>query len=431
MLRFLFGGLVFLVSIPIFVSGGVVQQCDPWVGNAPQPRQSNELQAEMRAAVKQLDTCGDERVVMSASLGWTGVTTYVQKGKTRVCTTDADKQKYGCEKGKIPPKVCIEIPDVTGVIRGGKFEVSKCDQDALADVIDRTVASKDTASLKSLAAQYKRGQALTEMIVNPTPHPDAATINRVIREVAPDPETVKVISTDTKMLEAIAKGDTTTIRERAEALGVDTAAAEKLANQAAKLAPDRRDTADPPNSSFTAKGRPDSTFASPEGIFGGLSKMLGGTSPFGSGGLLQNLLGGGRGLLSPFNIGRPTDVGTPTQVGSPFGGGRVSDILRDASQPGGASGSFSLPGVVTLTAQPENVDVGRSIVVSWSSIRVNSDTCVISMSGVSTNSQLAKGDTGMYSVNTKNMSKGTLTFKAQCSSTSRLTVSDMDSVILE
>lgn len=468
--------LGFFVLFTSFANAGKVANCDPWVGGKEPPvRPSEDLARDMSAMVNTIDACSDERVVMIVDDSYD---THVQRGKTRTCNSDADRAKYGCNPGQVPPKACIEIPTVRlAGLTGGKYEVSKCDKNALRAAITSVASTKDTRAVQSLASSYKAGEPIpgTPGPTKDVPFPESAgkVINKALGDAGiKDPDIVKKVENDARLRDIVAKGgNPVEVDNRLRELGLNAKERTQLTENVTAMTPGEPDSKNkekdvPPapsndptrrwdclvstNPIYVLPGKygpgcinygwPENTsFSQPynqensqQPHSSSKPPSSSSASPFSLGSMLEGLMKNfGKQLTSPFNMGKQNKPSTTPRSGQPNapqqtsssqdGMPLISDVISGRAPYAASDFSSSiLKPVMTIIAQRKEITAGQSMSVSWSSLRVLTDPpCTLTMSGTAGDREIAEGRGGTKTIATAKGMSGTVIFTLRCLSLSK------------
>ncbi|OGG45528.1 hypothetical protein A2673_00765 [Candidatus Kaiserbacteria bacterium RIFCSPHIGHO2_01_FULL_50_13] len=92
------------------------------------------------------DLCSDEEITLTQRV----LSSTLSIQTTRECRTEADKEKYGCAKGQIPPRVVIILKNSSD---SKKITVSKCDKNKLNQAFRASIDSESVSSLEALARE--------------------------------------------------------------------------------------------------------------------------------------------------------------------------------------------------------------------------------------------------------------------------------------
>ncbi|MBI5456644.1 hypothetical protein HY969_02790 [Candidatus Kaiserbacteria bacterium] len=466
MFRHVAVAVIAVVIFPFISDAAKVSNCASFK-ESPVKHQSSLAGAtgKLKQITGDLSGCTDERVIFEGGLGGATVTI----GKTRLCTGDVENTKYGCKPGQIPPKLCVEMPTIWGVMEGGKFEISKCDKQGINNAIDTVENSNgDLSSLKKLASAYKDGEPLpgvagankdaplsdSKRIADAVAAPAAATVTK-------DPEIQKKIQTDPQMLQAMAEGDPKKIEELGKKLGLSNDQAEELAKKATALNPEAGinnnrqggHTKDwdclasihpiyvvpgkygpdcfnhplhPTNQQTSAQNMwPASTYANPTDAVENQNQSSSSSLFSQLGSMLQNLF---KNFKMP-QFGAKKDEKKPPQtpqtpqnpsIGNPNVTATTTPFAPELLKP-----------ILAIIPQRREVRGGEAMFVSWSSVRVLSEPrCTLSISGAAGNIGIGQGNNGVQTVPTSSSMSGSVLFTLKCFSLAKEEVMATTSVTI-
>lgn len=359
---------------------------------------------EAKAIILRSDECSDEeiRVVMS---GIASASVCHKITTKRECKADSP---YGCKQGQTRPKLVAIMPQNMG---GKTLTINKCDKKGLSNAID---ASFDAGSPNPLL-QYAADQERTQSLTSGQPLSSGDVIQRALSGTGASQETIRAATQNPDLLAALRGGDSVEIETAAKRAGLTAEQTSKLVSEQGRL-----------TAAAIQRGP---TAAENLARLAGVQTVGNGQTGWGNTGQSS------QGASSPFDCS--TGSGSGSGSGSNLGG-LASSIAPLLNQLAGQSPFSMAPqkkdetptqesggndGVALLIVQRTTVHPGESLLISWSSIGMRSDTpCRLYIGANPPGVQFAEGYEGSKSVRIADNETGQIKIMLRCTSPSKQTV---------